>query len=358
MEADNKSKVWTKRDPARVAETLQELWPETFPSASSAKKTLSKRRSPILVNGERPIRCQLVSPGDTVTLLATKALVVREDGETSQETIVASMGPLVLAYLDPALAVVVKPHGMEVISKSKGSLYQQVLFCLPPTFAAEPLRRPCPCHRIDKPTYGLLAVARTKEAARTIGVAFDQRQVHKRYRAIVHGKFIFGGGSAAGSTTTSGGGHIKTDLSGKECHSEWRVVGQSWQVGSSGGDTTGLWLTCLDLFPHTGRQHQLRRHMKSIGHSIVGDDKYGHECSDRELLQLLEACDDYDMVAPLSLMLAAVEIQFPHKDTTTGERDCGKGCVMDTSGTASFDGELLKVTVNMPTTMTKLITIR
>lgn len=350
--AEDRSKIWDGSEPTRVAEALQALFPDAFPSASSAKKALSKRSSPVLVNRERPARCQLVARGDTITLLATKPIVARADCATSLESIVAATGPLVVAYLDPALVIVVKPHAMEVTSTlSKNSLYQKLLFCLPPTQAPEPLRRPFPCHRIDKPTYGLLAVARTKEASRTVGAAFNERRVRKRYRAVVHGRF---------EGKNASGGHIRAGLSGKESHSEWRVVGESWKVGV--WEEAPVWLSCLDLFPHTGRQHQLRRHMKIMGHSIVGDDRHGHEESDDRLRKLLEECgDDAHDILPLPMMLAAVEIEFRHKlDTNSGQRDLGIGCVMDASSDASccYANGLLQVTTGMPSQMKHVIGIR
>lgn len=362
-----------------MAEALQQLWPDTFPSASSAKKTLSKRCSPILVNDERPKKCQMVKLGDTVTRKPTKALVVSR-GDVTLDTVVASTGPLVLAYLDSAVAVIVKPHGMAVTGSatSEDCLYQKLLFCLPPatSSAAEPLRRPCPCHRIDKPTYGLLVVARTKEAARRVCAAFEERRVQKRYRAIVHGEL----GSGGTDDDDSASGHIKKDLSGKECHSEWRVVGKSWEVVGSGdreGGAGGVRLTCVDLIPHTGRVHQLRRHMKHIGHPIVGDTRYGHEGTDRRLLRSVvsEAGKDWTEKqntrggaangngmnegsdSSLPLMLAAVEIQFPHKVDesiiSSGER--GKGCILDVSCTTTSDEEQLKVAIDMPQAMKNLI---
>ena len=180
--------------------------------------------------------------------------------------------------------------------------------------------------------------------------------MRKRYRAIVHGHFG-GEGGAPGAT-----GHVKTALSGKECHSEWRVVA-SWRVvapesdaasgdvddsnAHHGGDGKGVRLTCVDLWPHTGRLHQLRRHMKSIGHSIVGDSEHGHGASEERLKAALlrrtsprseqqkeeEEEEEKDCGAQqqgsvepdLPLMLAAVEIMFPHDIRATEAAVTGKG---------------------------------
>ena len=190
---------WLGPSPATAADALQKLWPDAFPSASSARKVLRKRKAPIFINGAQAPTSSSICPGDTVTRRLDKATTrhLHHGGVTLAST-VAATGPLVLAYLDAEVAVVVKDAGTTVIGwGSEGALYEKLLFALPPTDALDPLRRPAPCHRIDKPTFGLLVVARTKAAGRRIGAAFEQRQVRKRYRAIVHGEL--GGGYSSGS---------------------------------------------------------------------------------------------------------------------------------------------------------------
>jgi hypothetical protein len=116
------------------------------------------------------------------------------------------------------------------------------------------LYRPQEIHRLDAETGGLLVCAKTAPALRVLSAAFRQRAVKKRYRALVRGAL-------------DGCGRVTLELGGKACWTEFRAVAvhASALCGS---------VTTVDLWPHTGRLHQLRRHMALIGHPILGDVKY------------------------------------------------------------------------------------
>jgi tRNA pseudouridine32 synthase/23S rRNA pseudouridine746 synthase len=124
-------------------------------------------------------------------------------------------------------------------------------------------------HRLDMATSGLMLMARGAQAQSTLGKAFAERQVHKRYQALVHGRL----------NTDSERWHaidlpiapdwpnrplrIICAQTGKPSLSRWRFLAQA-------DNTT----TRLELEPVTGRSHQLRVHLQSIGHPIVGDALY------------------------------------------------------------------------------------
>ena len=302
--------------PAAVAQ----CWPKDYPTPSSAKRGI--RKGLFSVNGaKRKAKCGVhVNQGDTI-----KRKIPRGDNyKKHAPPQFITQSELQVAWLDPMLAVVVKPQGMSVgnhrDTTSEGSMHQLLLFSLPPTTGTLPLRRPSAVHRIDKATYGLLIIARTQPAARALSTAFESRCLQKRYRAVVVG-FL------QGET-----GFVKSPLSGKECESEWRVV-KRFSIPTAEEAAKGMHaMTLVDLFPHTGRTHQLRRHMLSLGHPIVGDAEYGQEATNEAITAAVVAPLPTpvpvmgDGSPALPLMLAAVELVFPHpsfseaataKDATT-----------------------------------------
>jgi tRNA pseudouridine32 synthase/23S rRNA pseudouridine746 synthase len=125
-------------------------------------------------------------------------------------------------------------------------------------------------HRLDQDTSGLLIMARGIEAQRRISKAFETRQIHKRYMAVVVGKPEPTEKDADGWALIEGA--ILLDWpnrplhiihpDGKPSQSRWRMLESS--------DSASL----IELEPVTGRTHQLRVHMQSIGHPMLGDSLY------------------------------------------------------------------------------------
>lgn len=143
-------------------------------------------------------------------------------------------------------------------------------------------KKAVPCHRLDKPTGGLVVCAKNRYAERLLHSSFRDRQVAKRYRAIVPGKL-------------EGAGTIDEPIDGKPALTRY-------QVAHCTRSKVFGWVTTLDLYPVTGRQHQLRKHLQSIGHSILGDDRYVQKDN------RYQHCDGYFAEV---LFLWALEVTFP-----------------------------------------------
>lgn len=146
-------------------------------------------------------------------------------------------------------------------------------------------------HRLDMATSGLVLMARSPEAQRRLGLAFEQRAVHKRYVAIVHGLLQPLPGDSEGWQTIDA--PIAADWprrplriidpAGKPSRTRWRVLAH---------DPPG-WPGCtrVELEPVTGRTHQLRVHLAHLGHPILGDALYAEEgIAARAPRLLLHAC--------------------------------------------------------------------
>lgn len=188
--------------------------------------------------------------------------------------------PLEVILEDEHLAVIHKPAGILVSGNAFRTIVNALQGNLKPSEAADALPWPRPVHRLDHGTSGLLLVAKTSRALVSLGQQFESRTVQKRYRAVVIGK-------------PQQSGTVESPIDGKEALTEYQLV-RSVPSKRSGH------LSLLDLFPRTGRRHQLRIHMASLGHPILGDKEYGIEGM---------------ILKGKGMFLAAVELQFTHPVT-------------------------------------------
>ena len=188
--------------------------------------------------------------------------------------------PLTVVFEDEHLAVIVKPPGFPVSSNRFKTIQNALLFNLKLSTEKDTLKIPRPVHRLDYPTSGLLVVAKTASALMQLGQQFENKQIRKRYRAIVVGK-------------VPEEGIINTPIEGQQALSRYKLVkhGRSLHI---------KWMSIVDIFPETGRTHQLRIHLSGIGFPILGDDKYG---------------DVAVRLKGKGLFLSAVEISFTHPKT-------------------------------------------
>ncbi len=197
---------------------------------------------------------------------------------------------LPVVYEDDYFAIVNKPAGVVVYAHKQGGFgTMTVRSCLP--FVLTPpkigtyavLRRPQPVHRLDRPTSGLLLIAKTKPAMQNLCQQFADRQVRKTYTAIVNGiPFEAHEGAITSLRAAQDLGVdvdpksenqwqiINVSLDQKEAITLWRS--QSFTQSLKARDKT---LTMVELKPKTGRYHQLRRHMAWVCQTpLVGDDDY------------------------------------------------------------------------------------
>lgn len=122
-------------------------------------------------------------------------------------------------------------------------------------------------HRLDRAATGLILVAHTKTMAAKLSGLFRQREITKRYRALVHGDF----------SSEPDPLRVEFSIDGKEAISEF-----SFQESVANGAKS-----LIDVSIETGRKHQIRRHLAELGYAIVGDRLYGTGASDDEDLQLV-----------------------------------------------------------------------
>ncbi len=177
---------------------------------------------------------------------------------------------LVVLYEDAACIAVDKPAGMAAAPTRRASAGT----------ALEELRRQHPSrgpaglwlvHRLDRDTSGVLLFALTRDAAGALDAAFRERRVAKEYLAWVAGR-VEGETGRIDAALREDGLRSVVDPGGKTAETHWQVVGRE-------DDRT---LLCIR--PTTGRMHQIRVHLQSIGHPVLGDRVYGGPRAPRLML--------------------------------------------------------------------------
>lgn len=166
--------------PIPLAEAVQTFG--GFASPSKARKVI--RRGQVTVNG-KVCTCQdNAGAGDRVEVRPVEPRLKRRDGKPR------GVKKIKVLYEDEHLAVIVKPAGVAVHGTGAYSLVDRYAEFLAPTSCPpeETLPKPVHAHRLDAPVGGLLVVAKTVPALQALSRAFEERRVHKRYRAVVIGR--------------------------------------------------------------------------------------------------------------------------------------------------------------------------
>ena len=169
-------------------------------------------------------------------------------------------GPLMILHEDDEMLIVDKPAGL----LSQAGMRPELADCQE-SRAREYCETITLVHRLDRDTSGILIFAKTPAAHRHLGLQFERRHLKKRYIAVVSGLVSEDSGLIDAPLTSDWPNRPMQKIcfeTGKPAQTEWRVTAR--------GENT----TRLDLNPLTGRTHQLRVHLLSIGHPILGDVLY------------------------------------------------------------------------------------
>ena len=176
--------------------------------------------------------------------------------------------PLNIIYEDDDLLVIDKPAGLTVHPAAgnwSGTLVNAILAHCPNISGIKGSVRPGIVHRLDKDTSGLIVVAKNDAAHLSLSKQIKNRKITKRYLALVSGHLTPREGAIEGPI----GRHPK-DRKKMAIVTNGREARTFYRIKDYIGDNT-----LLELSPETGRTHQIRVHLSSIGYPVVGDTVYG-----------------------------------------------------------------------------------
>lgn len=246
---------------ARVDKFLMDHMPDT----SRSRIQRAAEAGCIQANGRAVKSNYKVKPGDVVTLMLDRP---RRDFTIEPEAI-----PLDVVYEDDDLMVVNKPAGLCVhpgCGNFSGTLVNALAYYLrfDPRFDANDPTVGL-VHRIDKDTSGLLVIAKTPEAKTSLCRQFFYHTTRREYNALVWGTFADDEGTITANIARDPKDRLRMAVFpaggdvGKEAVTHWRVMERY-------GPTS-----LIECRLETGRTHQIRCHMRSLGHPLFGDARYG-----------------------------------------------------------------------------------
>lgn len=266
-------------------------------SRSRIQQLISQEK--VLVEGKPAKASLLLRGGENIEIV----------GEVDRPPMraIAEEIPLDVIYEDDDLAVVNKPAGMMVHAGAgatddecnRGTLVNALLHRFGALSGVGGELRPGIVHRLDKETSGLIVVAKNDVAHRKLGAEFSGRKVKKTYIALVHGWLKADKGTISSAISRDAIRRVRMTTrrsGGREAITKYAV---EQKIQSEFGK-----FTLLKIKIETGRTHQIRVHMASLGHPVVGDALYG---APREI----RAKSGPSISLPRNFLHSA-ELQFAH----------------------------------------------
>jgi 23S rRNA pseudouridine1911/1915/1917 synthase len=304
--------------PDATGQRLDQFLAAQLEGVSRSRVQLLMEQGDVLVNGCREKASMKLRGGERIAIT----------GEPHPAPLKATAEdiPLDVVYEDADLAVVNKPAGMMVHAgsgqnedaRSRGTLVNALLYRFKALSSTGGDLRPGIVHRLDKGTSGLIVVAKNDRVHAALGEMFASRQIKKTYIALVEGTVVREKG-----TINAGVGRDpvrRTRMTARPQENARSAVSH-YEVARRFNNRFGKF-TLVKVRIETGRTHQIRVHMASIGHPVVGDTLYGGagQHTDQIASQAATSKAARRKAEPERLRLGrnflhAARLEFPHPAT-------------------------------------------
>ncbi len=279
---------------------------------SRSRVQLLLEQGGVLIDGKQAKASRKVRAGESISVIG--------EPEPPPLRAMAEAIPIEIVYEDNELAVVNKPAGMMVHAgagatedaRNRGTLVNALLHHLQELSSSSGPLRPGIVHRLDKQTSGLIVVAKNDNAHAKLASMFSRRQVRKVYLTLVQGELEPEKGTVNAPISRDAVRRTRMTTrreGGRPAVSHWQVLRRI--QGPYGR------FTLASVRIETGRTHQIRVHMASLGHPVVGDTLYGASTAITPGLAAAKQPGGGNLprlVLPRNFLHAA-ELEFPHPVT-------------------------------------------
>lgn len=279
MDSDHKHKVISKGKDIRINEYLIGVFP-SLPSRKSIKKALKRKR--ILVDG-------LVAESALWIAVGMEIELIKEP--TLDRKVYAI--ELEIIFEDEYLAIVNKPAGLVSSGNQFRTLQNAISGHVKLSKQVDAINPPTLVHRLDSATSGLTIIAKTASSTKKLGEMLAAHEIIKKYSALVIGKI-------------EKEGRIKSSIDNKIAISEYKRINQ---IPSEAFE----FLSWVELYPLSGRTHQLRIHMADNNTPILGDRIYGKHKLDIKGKGLFLSATGLEFSHPISQEKIKIRIPVPKK---------------------------------------------
>ncbi len=271
---------------------LDHFLQEHLPQFSRSRLQSWIKEGRVLVNGAAAKASLLLHGGEGVEVTPADSLPLLAAPEDL---------PLEILYQDASVIAINKPAGLVVHAGAgahSGTLVNRLVHHFAALSQVGGNQRPGIVHRLDKGTSGVLLVARNDAAHRALAAQFAERKVEKLYLALVHGKVRNEQGRVTTPIARDPVRRIRMTTrlgTGRSALTEYRVLQRFEKY------------TYLEVRIGTGRTHQIRVHLASVGHPVVGDKLYGAPPATRIFLHAWQIA----FTSPATGQRVNVEAPFP-----------------------------------------------
>lgn len=265
-------------------------------------KMLRKKR--IKYNGGRAEGSELLKAGDTLQLYLAEETI---SSFMEEKTVAEAKRHFAIVYEDDDILVVNKPAGLLTHpekSSDKDTLIDQILYYLYQKGQylpeADSSFTPALCNRLDRNTSGIVIAGKTLKGVQAVNEAIRSHKLDKYYLTLVAGEIREAGEITAYLKKDEEKNQVrisKREGSGKKTMTKYRPL------------ACAKGYTLLEIHLITGKTHQIRAHMQSIGHPVVGDRKYGSEHSNQKFREEYALSNQF---------LHAIRVEWKEKDGPLG----------------------------------------